>query len=122
MVTSGIHFEGMTRCQESRGSLLKLTDDHCIFISSDYSRSRCLSRRLKVADWVLRIHFSFRTQGSPGSPRSACQTGNKKMIAWGMLHAATLELTKGTSLKQRLATAFSKHLRYLDAADLPSEL
>ena len=44
------------------------------------------------------------------------------MSAWGKLHAATLELTKGTSLKQRLAAAFSKHLCYLDAADLPFEL
>jgi hypothetical protein len=44
------------------------------------------------------------------------------MSAWGKLHAATLELTKGTSLKQRLAAAFSKHLCYLDAAELPFEL
>jgi hypothetical protein len=44
------------------------------------------------------------------------------MSAWGKLHAATLELTKGTSLKPRLAAAFSKHLRDLDAADLPIEL
>ena len=44
------------------------------------------------------------------------------MSAWRRLHAATLELTKGTSLKQRLASAFSKHLCRLDPTDLPTEL
>jgi hypothetical protein len=44
------------------------------------------------------------------------------MSAWSRLHAATLELTKGTSLKQRLASAFSKHLCRLDPIDLPAEL
>ena len=44
------------------------------------------------------------------------------MSAWSRLHAATLELTKGTSLKQRLASAFSKHLCRLDPDDLPTEL
>jgi|SRR5712671_1756792 len=44
------------------------------------------------------------------------------MSACGKLHAATLELTKGTSLKHRLAIAFSKHLREIDAAELPAAL
>ena len=44
------------------------------------------------------------------------------MSACGKLHAATLELTKGTSLKQRLAVAFSKHLREIDASELPAAL
>ena len=44
------------------------------------------------------------------------------MSACGKLHAATLELARGTSLKQRLIVAFSKHLRDLDASELPSAL
>lgn len=40
----------------------------------------------------------------------------------GRLHAATLELTKSSSLKQRLATAFSIFLKDLDADELPAEL
>jgi hypothetical protein len=44
------------------------------------------------------------------------------MSACGKLHAATLELAKGTSLKQRLAVAFSKHLREIEATDLPAAL
>lgn len=44
------------------------------------------------------------------------------MSACGKLHAATLELTKGTSLKHRLAVAFSKHLREIDASELPAAL
>ena len=44
------------------------------------------------------------------------------MCACGKLHAATLELTKGTSLKHRLAVAFSKHLREIDASELPAAL
>ena len=44
------------------------------------------------------------------------------MSACGKLHAATLELTKGTSLKHRLAVAFSKHLREIDAGELPAAL
>ena len=37
-----------------------------------------------------------------------------------MLHAATLELAKGTALKHRLTIAFSKHLSQIDPADLPA--
>jgi hypothetical protein len=44
------------------------------------------------------------------------------MSACGKLHAATLELAKGTSLKHRLAVAFSKHLQEIEAADLPAAL
>jgi hypothetical protein len=44
------------------------------------------------------------------------------MTAWSELHAATLELTKGTSLKQRLTSAYSKHLQHIDAGTLPSDL
>ena len=44
------------------------------------------------------------------------------MSACGKLHAATLELAKGTSLKQRLAVAFSKHLREIEVAELPAAL
>ncbi len=44
------------------------------------------------------------------------------MSACGKLHAATLELAKGTSLKHRLTVAFSKHLRDIDATELPSAL
>ena len=44
------------------------------------------------------------------------------MTAWSRLHAATLELTKGTSIKQRLASAFSNHLCRLDPAELPADL
>jgi hypothetical protein len=44
------------------------------------------------------------------------------MSAWGKLHAATLELAKATPIKQRLAHAFSKHLKYIDAAQLPPSL
>ena len=39
-----------------------------------------------------------------------------------MLHAATLELAKGTPIKQRLACAFSKHLKHVDATQLPPAL
>ena len=44
------------------------------------------------------------------------------MSAWGKLHAATLELSKGSPLKQRLITTFSKHLTQLDAGDLPASM
>jgi len=44
------------------------------------------------------------------------------MSAWGKLHAATLELAKATPIKQRLACAFSKHLKHIDAAQLPLAL
>ncbi|HUO78792.1 MAG TPA: hypothetical protein VMU00_01500 [Steroidobacteraceae bacterium] len=44
------------------------------------------------------------------------------MSAWGKLHAATLELAKATPIKQRLALAFSKHLKHVDAAELPAAL
>jgi hypothetical protein len=44
------------------------------------------------------------------------------MSACGKLHAATLELAKGTSLKHRLTVAFSKHLRDIDATELPPAL
>lgn len=44
------------------------------------------------------------------------------MSACGKLHAATVELTRGTSLKHRLAVAFSKHLREIETADLPAAL
>jgi hypothetical protein len=40
----------------------------------------------------------------------------------GRLHAATLELTKSSALKQRLTAAFSTFLKDLDADELPSEL
>jgi hypothetical protein len=39
-----------------------------------------------------------------------------------MLHAATLELAKSAPIKQRLACAFSNHLRHVDAAQLPAAL
>ena len=44
------------------------------------------------------------------------------MSACGDLHAATLELTKGTSIKHRLAVAFSKHLKHIDGGELPLPL
>jgi len=44
------------------------------------------------------------------------------MSACGKLHAATLELAKGTPLKHRLAVAFSKHLREIEATELPASL
>jgi hypothetical protein len=44
------------------------------------------------------------------------------MSAWGKLHAATLELAKATPIKQRLTCAFSKHLKYIDATQLPLAL
>ncbi len=44
------------------------------------------------------------------------------MSAWRTLHSATLELAKGTPLKQRLAVAFSKHLNALETAELPPAL
>lgn len=44
------------------------------------------------------------------------------MSACGKLHAATLELAKGTSLKHRLAAAFSNHLREIDSSELPTTL
>ena len=44
------------------------------------------------------------------------------MSAWGKLHNATLELCKGTPLKQRLMTTFSNHLTQLDAMDLPQAM
>jgi hypothetical protein len=44
------------------------------------------------------------------------------MSAWGKLHAAALELAKGTPLKQRLATIFSKYLTQLEPADLPAPM
>jgi hypothetical protein len=44
------------------------------------------------------------------------------MSAWGTLHAATLELAKGTPLKQRLAVAFSAHLTTLPGTELPHAL
>jgi hypothetical protein len=44
------------------------------------------------------------------------------MSAWGKLHAATLELSKGTALKQRLTATYSNHLTQLEASELPSSL
>jgi hypothetical protein len=44
------------------------------------------------------------------------------MSAWGKLHAATLELAKSAPIKQRLAIAFSKHLKQIDASELPAAL
>ncbi len=44
------------------------------------------------------------------------------MSAWGKLHSAALELSKGTPLKQRLMVTFSKYLTELDAGDLPPSL
>ena len=44
------------------------------------------------------------------------------MSAWGMLHAATLELAKSTPIKQRLVCSFSKHLRHIEPAQLPAAL
>lgn len=44
------------------------------------------------------------------------------MSACGELHAATLELAKGTSIKQRLAVAFSKYLKHIDVSELPLSL
>jgi len=41
------------------------------------------------------------------------------MNAWANLHAATLELSKGSPLKQRLMTVFSNHLTQLDAGEIP---
>jgi hypothetical protein len=38
------------------------------------------------------------------------------------LQAATVELTKGTALKQRLTAAFLRHLKELDPSELPHEL
>ena len=38
------------------------------------------------------------------------------------LQAATVELAKGVALKQRLAVAFSSHLKELDPSELPLEL
>ena len=43
-------------------------------------------------------------------------------IALRKLQAATVELAKGTALKQRLAVAFSSHLKELDPSELPLEL
>lgn len=42
--------------------------------------------------------------------------------AHGRLHAATLELTRSSALKQRLASAFSNCLKELDAGELPPDL
>jgi hypothetical protein len=44
------------------------------------------------------------------------------MSVWGKLHAATLELAKAAPIKQRLACAFSKHLKHVDATQLPPAL
>ena len=44
------------------------------------------------------------------------------MNAWGMFHAATLELAKSTPIKQRLVCAFSKHLRHVEPGQLPVPL
>lgn len=44
------------------------------------------------------------------------------MTAWSRLHAATLELVKGSSIKQRLAVAYSSYLREVDPGELPSEI
>lgn len=44
------------------------------------------------------------------------------MGAWGNLHAATLELAKSAPIKQRLTLAFSKHLKHIDALQLPPSL
>ena len=39
-----------------------------------------------------------------------------------MLHAATLELAKSAPIKQRLESAFSKHLRHIEPGQLPPAL
>ena len=44
------------------------------------------------------------------------------MSTWGILHAATLELTRSHPIKQRLTTAFSKHLKNIDPTQLPLAL
>jgi hypothetical protein len=42
--------------------------------------------------------------------------------AHGRLHAATLELTRSSAMKQRLTSAFSNFLKELDADELPTEI
>lgn len=44
------------------------------------------------------------------------------MNAWDRLHGAVVELTKGSSLKQRLTICFSQHLSDLDARVLPPSI
>lgn len=44
------------------------------------------------------------------------------MSACGRLHAATLELTKATPIKQRLMDTYSGHLTKIDLGDLPASL
>lgn len=42
--------------------------------------------------------------------------------AWESLHLASQELASCSNIKQRLITAFSKHLEELDAQQLPKEM
>ncbi len=42
--------------------------------------------------------------------------------AWENFHKATLELTKSTSLKQRLTDAFSRHLQHMPSSEMPHAL
>ncbi|MGH8337257.1 MAG: hypothetical protein ACRETL_10660, partial [Gammaproteobacteria bacterium] len=42
--------------------------------------------------------------------------------AWECLHFATLELVRSTPIKQRLVSAFRRHLAVLPQDQLPSEV
>jgi hypothetical protein len=42
--------------------------------------------------------------------------------AWENLHFATLELVRSTPIKQRLISAYRRHLAFVLPADLPSEV
>lgn len=44
------------------------------------------------------------------------------MSALGRLYGATLELVRSAPIKQRLALAFSNHLKELDPSELPADM
>lgn len=69
----------------------------------------------------LRNYFKYRVQGDGPVPRVSNGTEQQTMGACSKLHEATLELTKSSSIKQRLARAFSS-LSDIEPTDLPSVL
>jgi len=88
----------------------------------DYIRSRSLSCRVKVVGRVIRNDIKYESQTPSGRHALRVSDGVTMNSALRRLQAATVELTKGTALKQRLTVAFSGYLKELDPSELRLEL
>jgi hypothetical protein len=98
----------------------------CFLTARDYSRPRTLSGREKSAAQGFDGTSTQTCNRSADTPHeSHATTGSAEFemtTAHGRLHAATLELTKSSAMKQRLTNAFSIFLKELDADELPTEM